>query len=100
MRYKTATKNPAYLGGVDEFDIYITPSMNVVARWGGARGHRFSLPVSYARCGFRWRAALGMGVTHGQSETIAAMVRCFGPEERKPRYAPRITSKEKTDVQQ
>jgi hypothetical protein len=98
MRYKTATKNPAYLGGVDEFDIYITPSMNVVARWGGARGHRFSLPVSYARCGFRWRREFAL--PHEKSETIAAMVRCFGPEERKPRYAPRITSKEKTDVQQ
>ena len=98
MRYKTATKNPAYLGGVDEFDIYITPSMNVVARWDNRKGGRFILPISHARCGFRWRRAFAL--PHGQSETIAAMVRCFGPEERKPRYAPRITSKEKTDVQQ
>jgi len=97
MRYKTATKNPAYLGGVDELDIYITPSMDVVARWGNEVYHRVSLPISYERCGFRWRAALGTTITHGQSENIAAMVRCFGPEERKPRYAPRITKETDND---
>ena len=84
MRYKAHTKNPAYLGGVDEFDIYITPHHYVHARWCNEVYQRVSLPISYARCGFRWRAALGTGVTHGQSENIAAMVRCFGPEERKP----------------
>ena len=77
MRYKPATKNPAYLGGVEEYDIYLTSQGNVVARWGNGAAAS-SHPIAKARYATRW-----VGLTHmtrEKAERIAAMVRCFGPE--------------------
>jgi len=79
MRYKAATKDPAYLGGVEEFDIYVTPSMNVVARWGNV-AKATACHITNARDAATWMDPLVPHMTPEIAERIAVMVRCFGPE--------------------
>ena len=89
MRYKTYSPSPRYIGGVDEYDIYITRGGNVIARYGN-RSDEFLRPKSDL-CSVGdplsvgdWTTAIrqlkAMRLDSDVAERIVAMLNCFAPD--------------------
>jgi hypothetical protein len=84
MRYKPQCQDPRYLGGVDEFDLYVTPNGTFIIRF-GSNLHAF------IRLGTAPYKAMPPNV-EGRIDRISkaerrdvvtrmdAMIRCFAPD--------------------
>ena len=84
MRYKPQCLNPRYIGGVDEFDLYVTPGGTIVARFGNGTGAKLRLnygpyrkmpPDIEGRIDRISKAERRDVVTR-----MDAMIRCFAPD--------------------
>jgi hypothetical protein len=82
LRYTPQTKNPHVIGGVDEFDLYVTHIGTCVAR---NSDHSFTTvhyrngPTKAKAWQDAARVASGVEMTDEQAERIALMFKLFGP---------------------
>jgi hypothetical protein len=81
MRYKVWSPTPRYLGGVDEFDIYVTPMGAFIARYGSKTDNFIRLASHpYTTVGVEARERINrptMRKREAVAERIDAMIRCF-----------------------
>lgn len=81
MRYTPQSANPRYLGGVDVFDVYITPVGNIIARYGDRPDKFFRLGKKPYRAGKAIKALKDKrDATQDAAERIDAMILCFAPD--------------------
>lgn len=104
MRYKPQTPAPRYIGAVEEYDIYATPSGNVIARYGNdmasfARPHGWTKPGRGDLSANGWYKGIIKSrhspPTRDVAERIAALIACFAPD-----LCAAHNKEEKTSVQQ
>jgi hypothetical protein len=76
------SKNPRYLGGFDEFDIYITGAGSIIARYGNGYGDFVNIGSRpYVKGKARLRLANSVLVRSPDlPERIKAMIMCFAPD--------------------
>lgn len=89
MRYKPQTPAPRYIGAVEEYDVYVTPNGNVIARYGDEMGS-FARPAGWAHprggdlSANGWykgiRKSRHSPPTRDVAERIAALIACFAPD--------------------
>ena len=84
MRYEAQTPQPRYLGGVDEFDLYVTPNGSIIARFSSRWGDMIRIGSAPYKAIPRSLEGHIDRVSKAQQRDVVtrmdAMIRCFAPD--------------------